>query len=188
MGLSLSIFVLFTFQFKWQLYKLNNNNWKNRRWCAWDSNLGRQMEGAYESTELWWDPQNIVCHFKISFWATPFGHRHHHPVCFRQFCRLSLSLSWSSFFNLFSKHVSNAWREEFALLLIIQKLFFSFIWASFFTFQQILITSRRGIALKIQQTVNVASLSSIAQWIRLRLPSCHPGFKSQAHHLRFYHL
>ena len=101
---------------------------------------------------------------------------------------VSLSLSWSSFFNLFSKHVSNAWREEFALLLIIQKLFFSFIWASFFTFQQILITSRRGIALKIQQTVNVASLSSIAQWIRLRLPSCHPGFKSQAHHLRFYHL
>ena len=25
-----------------------------------------------------------------------------------------------------------------------------------------------------------------AQWIRLRLPSCHPGFESQAHHLCFY--
>ena len=30
--------------------------------------------------------------------------------------------------------------------------------------------------------------AAIAQWIRLRLPSCHHGFKSQAHHLRFYHL
>ena len=30
----------------------------------------------------------------------------------------------------------------------------------------------------------------IAQWIRLRQPSCRPagpGFVSQAHHLRFYH-
>ena len=27
----------------------------------------------------------------------------------------------------------------------------------------------------------------IAQWICLRLPSCHPGFESQAHHLCFYH-
>ena len=26
----------------------------------------------------------------------------------------------------------------------------------------------------------------VAQWIRLRLQSCHIGFKSQAHHLRFY--
>ena len=26
----------------------------------------------------------------------------------------------------------------------------------------------------------------IAQWIRLRLPSCRPGFESQAHHLRFF--
>ena len=29
---------------------------------------------------------------------------------------------------------------------------------------------------------------SIAQWIRLLLPSCHPVFTSQAHHLRFYPL
>ena len=35
-------FVLFTFQFKWQIYSLNNINWKKHRWCAWDSNLGKQ--------------------------------------------------------------------------------------------------------------------------------------------------
>ena len=29
---------------------------------------------------------------------------------------------------------------------------------------------------------------AIAQWIRLRLPSCHPRFDSQACHLRFFHL
>ena len=28
--------------------------------------------------------------------------------------------------------------------------------------------------------------AAIAQWNRLRLPSCHPGFKSQACHLRFF--
>ena len=38
----LFIFVLFTFQFKWQIYNLNNINWKKRRWCAWDSNPGPQ--------------------------------------------------------------------------------------------------------------------------------------------------
>ena len=26
----------------------------------------------------------------------------------------------------------------------------------------------------------------MAQWIRLLLPSCRPGFESQAHHLNFY--
>ena len=30
--------------------------------------------------------------------------------------------------------------------------------------------------------------TSIAQWICLHLPSCRPGFESQKHHLRFYHL
>ena len=30
--------------------------------------------------------------------------------------------------------------------------------------------------------------AAIAQWICLRLPSCGPGFESQAHHLCFYHL
>ena len=34
------IFVLFTFQFLWQIYNLNNINWKKRRWRAWDSNQG----------------------------------------------------------------------------------------------------------------------------------------------------
>ena len=28
----------------------------------------------------------------------------------------------------------------------------------------------------------------LAQWIRLHLPSCSPGFESQAHHLSFYQL
>ena len=28
--------------------------------------------------------------------------------------------------------------------------------------------------------------AAIAQWIRLRLPSCRPRFESQAHHLRFF--
>ena len=30
--------------------------------------------------------------------------------------------------------------------------------------------------------------AGIAQWIRLRLPSCGPRFKSQTNHLRFFHL
>ena len=30
--------------------------------------------------------------------------------------------------------------------------------------------------------------AAIAQWICLCLPSCHPGFKTQAHHLCFFHL
>ena len=28
--------------------------------------------------------------------------------------------------------------------------------------------------------------AAIAQWIHLRLPSCRPGFESQANHLSFY--
>ena len=28
--------------------------------------------------------------------------------------------------------------------------------------------------------------AAIAQWIHLRLPSCHPGFESQARHLHFF--
>ena len=30
--------------------------------------------------------------------------------------------------------------------------------------------------------------AAVAQWIRSRLPSCRPGFDSQAHHLRFFNL
>ena len=33
---------------------------------------------------------------------------------------------------------------------------------------------------------NIARGAAMAQWIRLRLPSCRPGFESQAHHLHFY--
>ena len=29
-------------------------------------------------------------------------------------------------------------------------------------------------------------MAAIAPWFRLRLPSCGPGFESQAHHLRFF--
>ena len=29
-------------------------------------------------------------------------------------------------------------------------------------------------------------VAAIAQWFRLRLPFCGPGFESQAHHLRFF--
>ena len=29
--------------------------------------------------------------------------------------------------------------------------------------------------------------AAIDQWIRMRLTTCHPGFESQAHHLRIYH-
>ena len=28
--------------------------------------------------------------------------------------------------------------------------------------------------------------AAVAQWIRSRLPSCRPGFESQAHHLHFF--
>ena len=41
-GLFLFIFVIFTFQFIWQIYNLNDVKWKKHRWCAWDSNPGRQ--------------------------------------------------------------------------------------------------------------------------------------------------
>ena len=45
-------------------------------------------------------------------------------------------------------------------------------------------------ALSLNQQSNVLSTycyrgAAIALWICLRLPSCCPGFKSQAHHLRF---
>ena len=44
--------------------------------------------------------------------------------------------------------------------------------------------SKKG---KIQKTKRYQSWgAAIAQWIRLLLPSCHPGFESQAHHLSFY--
>ena len=33
---------------------------------------------------------------------------------------------------------------------------------------------------------NLCGGAAIAQWIRLRLPSCRPGFESQAHHLCFH--
>ena len=49
-------FVLFTFQFKWQIYSLNNINWKKHRWCFGTRTRGGRMEGADESIELWRHP------------------------------------------------------------------------------------------------------------------------------------
>ena len=34
--------------------------------------------------------------------------------------------------------------------------------------------------------VKQCAITAIAQWIRLRLQSCHSGFEPQAHHLRCY--
>ena len=39
---------------------------------------------------------------------------------------------------------------------------------------------------KWAETIERGGGAAIAQWIRLRLPSCRPGFESQAHHLSFY--
>ena len=35
-------------------------------------------------------------------------------------------------------------------------------------------------------TINIVMGAAIAQWIHLRLPSCRPGFDSQACHQRFF--
>ena len=58
-GLFLSIFVLFTFQFKWQIYNLYNINWKKHSWCAWDLNPGwqdgrrRRIHWAMAAPQKW---------------------------------------------------------------------------------------------------------------------------------------
>ena len=41
---------------------------------------------------------------------------------------------------------------------------------------------------KIQIHCWATIAQAMAQWIRLCLPSCGPGFKSQAHHLFFFYL
>ena len=51
------------------------------------------------------------------------------------------------------------------------------------------LTSWRAKKTKSQRTkIPLNNCTAIAQWNRLRLPSCRPRFESQAHHLRFYHL
>ena len=79
--LFLFIFVLFTFQFKWQIYNLNNINWKKRRWCAWDSNPGRQdgrrrqihwaiaapLVTAFFHNETPHQAQKLWPHFRLSY-------------------------------------------------------------------------------------------------------------------------
>ena len=37
-------------------------------------------------------------------------------------------------------------------------------------------------------TTPVIGVAAIAPWFRLHLPSCGPGFESQAHHLCFFQL
>ena len=52
-GLFLFIFVLFTFEFNWQIYSLNYINWKSIDGVLGTRTRGSWMEGADESTELW---------------------------------------------------------------------------------------------------------------------------------------
>ena len=37
-----AFFVFITFQFKWQIYNMNNISWKKHRCCSWESNPGWQ--------------------------------------------------------------------------------------------------------------------------------------------------
>ena len=46
--------------------------------------------------------------------------------------------------------------------------------------------SNSGRRSKVFTAENKKSVAAIAQWIRLRLPSCSPGFKSQSQHQRFF--
>ena len=69
-GLFLFIFVLFTFQFKWQIYNLNNINWNKHRWCAWDSNPGWQ-DGRRR--KIHWAiaaPPSTALLIMVRFWFT----------------------------------------------------------------------------------------------------------------------
>ena len=38
----------------------------------------------------------------------------------------------------------------------------------------------------IKHKVNKQAVAALALWFHLRLPSCGPGFESQAHHLCFF--
>ena len=53
----LFIFVLFTFEFNWQVYSLNYINWKSIDGVLGTRTRGNRMEGADESTELWRQPK-----------------------------------------------------------------------------------------------------------------------------------
>ena len=64
-GLFLLIFVLFTFQFKWQIFYLNFINWKKHRWGAWDSNPGRQ-DGSCRWIHLAMAAPLQLCFFLLS--------------------------------------------------------------------------------------------------------------------------
>ena len=53
LGQSKPLFVLFTFQFKWQIYNLNNKNWKCIDGVLGTQTWGCTMEGTDEYTKLW---------------------------------------------------------------------------------------------------------------------------------------
>ena len=55
-GLFLFIFALFTFQFKWQIFNLNNINLKSVDAVLGTQTCGGRMDGADEPTELWRHP------------------------------------------------------------------------------------------------------------------------------------
>ena len=49
-------------------------------------------------------------------------------------------------------------------------------------------TSNKGIKQRKRSKLEVERAATTAQWIRLRLSSCDPGFESQAQQLRFFSL
>ena len=54
------------------------------------------------------------------------------------------------------------------------------------------VSQRLGSEIGQTRTLEVKNIkiggAAVAQWIRSRLPSCRPGFESQAHHLRFFQI
>ena len=60
-GLFLFTFVLFTFQFEWQIYNLNNIKWKSVDGVLGTQTRDGKMEGADVSTELWRHPTKSKC-------------------------------------------------------------------------------------------------------------------------------
>ena len=47
-------------------FNFNNINWEKCKWCAWDSNPGRRMVAADETTDLWRPPIPIAQTFALN--------------------------------------------------------------------------------------------------------------------------
>ena len=54
--------------------------------------------------------------------------------------------------------------------------------------RQVLLSSVGNVNNVLRDNHFIIGGAAVAHWIRLYLPSCHPRFESQAHHLCFYHL